>query len=226
MLFRSSDLLSRNVPTAEWLRHGLASFFETPQRTFFDCTALPSWTNLVSFRYFRKTGQLPDDDSAAVLLNTITDQYFSKARATFKTLPAERKMDTPEEKRARQQLELAQATSWALTYFLMNNDLDGVFAYLEELRQLPRDVEFDAPVLAGCFARAFKIEADPDNPLQLKMPDVQKRADQWFAYLGERSTSLDISGIESQLVAERIPAEKKKRPTSKRGSSSGGPPPR
>jgi hypothetical protein len=155
----------------------------------------------VSFRYFRQVDKLPDKASQSVFLNVITDQYFREANLALQQLPKNTIRETFEERHAHEQLEVAQSTSWALTYYLMNNHLDQVFAYSAELRKLPRDTDFDAPVLAGCFARAFGMPA-PGRSVPIDTNLADDLATKWFNALGE--TALDIQGLETQLISERL----------------------
>jgi hypothetical protein len=72
----------------------------------------------------------------------------------------------------------ARSLSWALTYYLARNKTDGLLRYYQELRMLPRDIEFDDEVLLGCFARAFDLmDADGKKPDENKLAAF---ADGWY----------------------------------------------
>src|SRR5262249_16234062 len=52
-LLFASGLLPRQVHTPEWIAEGLASYFETSPGALYRGIGLPSWSNLVSLKYFR-----------------------------------------------------------------------------------------------------------------------------------------------------------------------------
>jgi hypothetical protein len=85
------------------------------------------------------------DKPADLLKGIVTDRYFRLAIDPKKSKP----QDEPETK--------ARALSWALTYYLAHDKLDGLLRYYRELSKLPRDIEFDDEVLLGCFGRAFEL---------------------------------------------------------------------
>ena len=227
-LLTTTNLLPRNIATAEWLQYGIASFFEIPRKSFFDNTASPSWSHLITFRHYRNRSkklpkferhlELTKAESHFTLLQVVTDQYFSRAHNAIRYLPADRTADSPQEIRANRKLEYAQATSWALTYHVMNNRLDNVLVYLDELKKLPRDVEYDPKVLAGCFARAFGM-VDPNSPGGISLKGTQRFAYQW--YDGMSSCNLDFGRAESISLLDRLPPPPP--PKKKRGSNN--PPP-
>jgi hypothetical protein len=204
-LLAATGLLPRNVATAEWARFGIASFFETPHEAFYPGTALPSWTYLISFKYLRATNRLTEDRGKDILLNVITDRYFRQAYADQARL-AEDKDNKQLQQKVHEELEMARATAWALTYYLMNRELDSFLGYLQEVSNLPRDVEYDANVLQGCFARAVGMLPDTtSSPNQLDMQKLQRLANRCFELLA--STPIEIDGIEQAALQARAQEE-------------------
>jgi hypothetical protein len=51
----------------------------------------------------------------------------------------------------------AQATSWALYYYLAKTNAAGLRRYLDELNRLPRDLPLDEKAALDVFARAFNL---------------------------------------------------------------------
>jgi hypothetical protein len=208
-LLAATGLLPRNVAAGEWVRFGIASFFETPHMALYPGTGLPSWTNLVAFKQLRKTAQLAPDHAPKVLVDVITDAYFRRANAE---LARAARGTVAQQLKAQQELELARATSWALTYYLMTHKLDKMLSYLQELRSLPRDVAYDAEVLQGCFGRAFGVPAGgPGGGNRLDPRGVQQLATAWFAAL--ETTMLEVSQFELWAVAERNPTAPSSEPS-------------
>ena len=97
-------------------------------------------------------------------------------------------------------MKTARTTAWALTYFLARHRLDNLERYFHELASLPRDLEFDAAVLQGCFARAFDL-VDRSDPTKLDMGKVTKLANDWSAAM--KQEALDIIDVQNDALKER-----------------------
>src|SRR5207302_8882317 len=76
----------------------------------------------------------------------------------------------------------ARATAWALTYYLAQKRLDGLYSYYKELSRLPRDLELDGDALLDCFARAFGCVDAANKRDDRKLADL---ADAWMNYIEE-----------------------------------------
>jgi hypothetical protein len=207
-LLAATGLLPRNVAAGEWVRYGIASFFETPREAFFPGTTLPSWTNLIEFQVqfcrdestFEQSLQQAD----LILLRVVCDDYFRQAQHAFETADSAKKFE-----KAREKLRLAQATAWGLTYYLMNNRPNQVLAYLDELKKLPRDVEFDTPVLSGCFARAFQMESKgAKTGLPIDLPSLAKLGTTVFRLLDQET--VDIRPMHRTIYEQRLESVLKK----------------
>jgi hypothetical protein len=128
-------LLARGLLGPEWLKFGLASFFETAQGAYWTGGAVPSWNYLLEFKFADEDKKL--SEMGPVLDRVITDQYFREAG------------------RDRGKLKFARTVSWALTYYLANEHLDKLLVYLQRLSKLPRDMEMDGEVLKAIFTQTF-----------------------------------------------------------------------
>lgn len=140
-------LLHGSVSVPLWLQSGLGSFFETPKGAYWPGTAAPHWRYYVNFRNWRDDPRSRENYDDA-LISTLTDQYFHDARRT----------NDPG------LWEKAQTMSWALTYFLAQdeNNRDNFLKYLQALSELPRDMDISPDTHLLCFARAFGLVNEPD----------------------------------------------------------------
>jgi len=216
-LLAATGLLPRGVVAAEWAHFGMASFFETPFRAYYVGVGLPHWIYMVEFKHLKKTGEL--GKSTEVLLRTISDRYFVAANTTQRLLEAntdEREMLEPV---LQDELMTARTTAWALTYYLARHKLDNLEQYYRELASLPRDLEFDAAVLQGCFARAFGL-ADVQNPGKLDMAKVARLAEAWYASM--EGESLDLLEVQTDALKERSKLPKRGRPNGRTESGAPG----
>jgi hypothetical protein len=196
-LVAATGLLPKNVNTAEWVQFGMASLFETPHQAFYPLTAGPNWHQLLNFKHLRQTKKLDAKKAKDVLLNVITDGYFNKAYASLHELYATKDEKDKHEGKTKEELELARSTAWALTYYLAHQKRDMFRDYLNELAQLPRDVEYDANVLKRTFARSFKLlTKDPNDPTKqaIDAGRLEQLATAWFSAMDR--TSLDIMEVE------------------------------
>ena len=190
-LLFATGMLPRKVEVPEWIQYGLASFFETPQGAFYPGVGLPSWSNLIDFKYHKKKSKLgtPKD----VLLDLVTDRYFLQARESAKRLEASRFRPDHLVNKAKDDREIAHSTAWALVYFLAKEGkLNTLLKYSQELDRLPRDLELSPRVLRGCFTRAYEL---PDNRLQ-------EIANEWFTAI--ENTVLEIQEWERDFLNFRL----------------------
>jgi hypothetical protein len=192
-LLFATGLLPRNVDVPEWVQYGLSSFFETPQGAFYPGVGLPSWSNLVNFKYHRRKNHLgsPKD----TLLQVISDAYFHRARESA-SLFADNRDNEQMEETAKEDEEIARATAWGLVYHLAREDkLNLLIRYSQELDRLPRDLELGKRVLQGCFTRAFDLR-EPSR--------FQGWADSWFSEM--ENYALEIPRYEYDLINARLEA--------------------
>jgi hypothetical protein len=194
-------LVPRAVSIPMWLNSGLGSLFETPKGAYWPGTGGAHWkyhVNFISWRDNTQTREKPED----ILINTITDQYFLNAQRTNDPATWEK----------------AQTMSWALTYFLIQdqNNRDNFFKYLHELSQLPRDMQISTDTHLLLFVRAFGLVTEPDVS-KIDMATVRKGvkdfARNW--YMKYMSTvQLDMPDVwalwkktEAQKAAKLVAAE-------------------
>jgi hypothetical protein len=173
-LLAATGELPRNVVVPEWLQFGWASFFETPMGSPWMTVGTPSSTLLPEFNYLQhykaaeKAGKL-EKQRYQTLIKTVTDAYFREYAAQPKSDEARIK---------------ARTVAWSLTYFLANKELDGLRRYHEELKKLPRDLEFDPQTLLLTFARAFDC-VDAARPNAVDVGKLEKLANHWHDYISQ-----------------------------------------
>lgn len=204
-LVAATGLIPRNIATAEWAQFGLGSFFETPHLSFHPTPAGANTLQLVNFRMLRKNDKITTKNAKEVLLNVISDRYFRAA------LEAQREAaDDAEGKgklalKAKDKTDMARATAWALTHFLTRDEqLPKLQRYLDELKKLPRDAEFDAAVLERTFARAFGLtrESGDSGKVAIDQDRLERLAHKWLSAMED--VHLDDIGLEGDLVKFRV----------------------
>jgi hypothetical protein len=181
-------MLARNLQGPEWMRFGLASFFETPYGAYWPGATTPSWRYFVAFKFADEEKKF--DNAEDVLEKVITDQYFREAEAG-------------RGKERREKLEFARTTSWALTYYLAEKHPDKLLAYLANLAKLPRNMEFDKAVLKDLFVKSV-----------LESPSGFKRFANHWLYTMRRDVNLDVPEVFKEAKKAReaaAEAEKKKK---------------
>jgi hypothetical protein len=167
-LLAATGELPRNVAVPEWLQFGWAAFFETPKGAPWMTIATPSSTFMQEYNYLAHYKEADKQNKLEkkrvdTLEKVVTDAYFRDILKNPKNQEAVIK---------------AHTLSWSLTYFLAKKKLDGLRRYHEELRKLPRDLEFDAQTLLLTFARAFDC-MDPSSPNAVDKPKLAQLADWW-----------------------------------------------
>lgn len=220
-LLAASGLLPRQVAAPEWIQEGLAGYFERPLGAVYGFGGLPSWSNLVAFKYHQDHGL---GKGREILTNVISDRYFAVAR------DADLEGDPSSDKAAdkdRSDWERARATSWALVYYLIEqNKMDRLLKYINVIAQMPRDLELDAHALEACFAQAFDL-ADRNDPLMLDATKLQAFADTWIEFM--QGINLELTQVQDSsreaLDLRHGTGAKKSGPTSKGPSSNAPPPP-
>jgi hypothetical protein len=188
-LLAATGLLPRKVHVPQWLSFGLGSFFETPLGAYWQGTGAPSWRYLKKYKVWENFKELDKPDDA--LRSVVTDHYFHLAQ----------------EKKDDSYVLKGRTMSWALTYFLMKNHLDGVLRYCEELNNLPRDMEFDEKVLADCFARAFGL-TDAARPNETSPAKVRNLVFEWSDAMN-RTQLADPEAVQEAIKEETARRRKK-----------------
>ncbi len=197
-LLAASGVLPQNVVAPEWILEGLAAYFERPLGAVYGNGGLPSWSNLVSFKFHnlspRTLGKGRD-----ILIDTISDRYFHIAReASFD-------LDEPRDKfpeKVRDDWERARATSWALVYYLARDKkMDRLFRYAKEVGQMPRDLELNRQALEGSFAKAFAL-SDAKDALRLDADRLQLFADTWLEFMSR--LNLELPDVETTSLQYRV----------------------
>lgn len=171
-LVAASGLIPHNVAAPDWIQFGLGSFFETPKGAYWPGTAAPHWKYLVNFKLIRDTKKPKSDDE---LRQVVTDTYFRAARETRDPVA----------------LQKAQTMSWALTYYLtQQNQLEGLYRFFDEVANLPRDLQYDSDVYLSCFARSFGLD-DANTPDGVNAARFRGFAREWFNFMN--GVQLEVS---------------------------------
>jgi hypothetical protein len=196
-LLTAIGLLPRGVEIPNWIQFGWPAFFETPKfdpvtqtAAFWPGTGAPSWTYLVQWKLWDLDRQL--EDPIEGLMGVLTDRFFLEAKRT----------NNPE------MLHKARTYAWSLAFYLSQRELDGLLRYGEELSQLPRDLEFDGPVLLGCFARAFKC-ADATKANGVDEAKLEALAKDWYKFIGIEQMQMPELFVEAQKVYREKKAQPK-----------------
>jgi hypothetical protein len=177
-LLSAIGLWPRTVEVPEWLNFGIGSFFETPRGSFWPGVGAPNVGYLDNFvRWDADKKNKFEHDASKALSAVVTDKYFRDIRAARERdkdketvsgpPPSGKGGDAEEEARREKELEVARARTltWAVTYFLMKRHPDGMMRYIEDLKNMPRDIDLDEDTLMVLFGRAFGLmdRADPNK---------------------------------------------------------------
>jgi hypothetical protein len=205
-LISATNILPRNVLTAEWSRFGMASFFETPAQSFYPCTGGPNWLHLVNWKILRKDNKLQKKDASDILLNVITDKDFHQAYGSEAKLLKDKSNQLLKLK-VQEELERARTTSWALMYYLMHNKSKALENYFTELAKLPRDLDYDSKVLRECFYRAFDLlEQDPTNTNRkiVNLGKLDSLAGEWMKFVDDQVIHGSNPHVEQEVATVRV----------------------
>jgi hypothetical protein len=209
-LLSATGFLPGNVEIPEWIQAGLGSFFNTPHYAFYTSNCMPSWSHLVDFKFHSKTKKIDRSKGGDILFHVVSDRYFRQARRTQSLADQEKEDNSLLAEQAKEEFEIARATSWAFVYFLAHtNRLSHLRKYFEEVGRLPRDLELDERAMASCFARAFEIQ-DANDPFRIDARKLEVLAAEWFRVLD--TISLPITQVETELLRSREPPPPPKNP--------------
>src|SRR5262249_46160184 len=126
-------MVARNLGSPEWVKFGMASFFETPRMAYWPGSGFPSWLYLVHFKLGIKDKRW--EDKVKVLEDVITDTYFNQANGG----------------KNKERIDEARTLAWSLAYYLAHHHLNQLEAYFRELAKLPRNMKFGNSVLRRAF---------------------------------------------------------------------------
>lgn len=109
----------------------------------------------------------------------------------------------------------AQATAWALYYYLARSRPAELKQYVAELNKLPRDLPIDGRTAHSAFVRVFKLSKTEDGQADPAL--LKKFAKEWLDYMA----TVPVVGIDVPLVEPELP--KTPNPMGGPGGSSPGP---
>jgi hypothetical protein len=201
-LLVGSGMFPRHVNVPDWVLEGLSSYFETPAPAVYPGVGLPSWTHLISFKYFHQEKASKLAKSSDVLYNVLTDRYFAQAMHSSE-LAQEKREDDRLADLAADDWELARCTAWSFVYHLTSTGrVNDLVNYGKELNQLPRDMDLSEQALQACAARAFKL-GDPKNASRIDMAGRAKiLATEWYSQMTKLSLE-DMPAVEAVHLQER-----------------------
>jgi hypothetical protein len=194
----------------------MGSFFETPLQSPWPTIAgpspyyLPRWRELKNNKGLEKT-------RVETLRKVVTDAYFH-------TVPPDGKDNSAAHLQHEAALRKARTASWSLTYFLAQQQIDGLRHYFSELSKMPRDIELDENVLLTCFARAFGC-VDANNKVDERRLDELAR--KWYGYIenmffDSESTMKEIRDKIAKKMKEAEELAEKQRQNAANGNRPGG----
>jgi hypothetical protein len=187
-LIAAAGLTTPGVVVPEWIQFGMGSFFETPKGAPWTTIGNAHWDYLPFFLDLDKNKEKKLEKPVDLVKSIVTDHYFRLALDPKKSKPE----DEPEMK--------ARALSWALTYYLAHNKLEGLLRYYKELSKLPRDMTFDDEILLASFGRAFELMDATGK--KLDDSKLAAFADTWYRQM-VRFTAGEASDLLAELRKNR-----------------------
>ncbi|VTR98352.1 DUF1570 domain-containing protein [Tuwongella immobilis] len=205
-LLVAAGLMPRFVDAPEWLRFGSAAFFEAPKGpfpsetsavkvAFWRTPASPSWAYAKYFNDLdqaKKWGKTPSE----LLRETLTDAIFRRARAGLST--TEQRYENREKalKKRDDDQALSRTLAWSLAYYLMKDQPAKLDALVQELRGLPRDLDFDDESKVLIFARAMGFAPnDKVDPVGMR-----NFAEGWFRFMRTQQAPVVDVVLDDSLV--------------------------
>jgi hypothetical protein len=98
---------------------------------------------------------------------------------------------------ARERLQTkADATAWALTYYLSRGQMYGVQKYYAELRRMPRDMRLDEQFVLKTFCKCFNL-MDKQKPEEIDQAAFKNFAETWVRSM----RNVPVYGVDLPLQA-------------------------
>ncbi|MCI0680884.1 MAG: DUF1570 domain-containing protein [Gemmataceae bacterium] len=204
-LLCATGVLPRLVNVPEWVQSGMASYFDTPHGALYPGVGLPSWSNLVSFKYFLRKNRL-GGEPYDIMLRTISNQYFLEAQRTAEDERDD--LDKDKSNKLKEEQDMARGTAWALVYYLMDQKKTSqLLQFTQELNNLPRDLELDSRTLQACFGRALNL-LDAKDPRRLDPVKARTFANDWIDHMTR--VNLEVPQAMQLFTDYRYPPAKRK----------------
>jgi hypothetical protein len=193
----ASGLLPRGVQAPEWALFGIGSFFETPLQSPWQGVGVGSpywWPRFKDYLDAGAYGEMKEGPNKIKAQTRLLQEVVTGELFRPRPSPVGEK---EEDLRKRQQSELrhARAAAWALMYYLMQTNLQGVRDFFAELARQPRDIALDGPVVLECFAKAFKCWDKEKS--RVDMVRFEQLADRWLSFA--RDVKIDAASLHKQI---------------------------
>jgi len=210
-LLAATGVQPRTLQLPEWLQFGIASTFDTPKGpypaslntkgmiAYWHGYGGPSWSYLRQFQDWQRGGKL--DPAGTMLRKVVTDAYFLDSKAGSD----------------KDALYKARTLSWALSYFLTQQNLPGFQKFNAELANLPRDLELSAETISDCFARSFGLAGANG---EVDAGACNKFADDWVDFLKGKTPPSQAEHLEEAAPPPGLPGARP--PGGGSGGSGGG----
>jgi hypothetical protein len=117
----------------------------------------------------------------------------------FTGLPVDDDTTAIARKKRDRMVNKARASSWALYYYLAQNNPAGLKRYFDELKKLPRDLPFDEKSAVEVFARAFNLSTGPKP--EAGKTSLKEFAQAWLAAMDR----VAATGADFELKAPEAP---------------------
>jgi len=227
-LLSATGLLPPHVKLPSWLENGLGFYFQRAKGPLFlvkndgfkMAVGLATGYGTPNFEQHRAFDSVKADFArvpATTLANVLTGAYYYGAatlrdvdpqprqagepgQPTVTQAPAESN-DPPQVAQAKLRLKLkrkADASAWALTYYLQKTRIDGLKRFYQELGRMPRDMRLDSEEIMKIFCISFGlVTADQ----QIDGDALKSFADNWLQYMNnvphyDYEVSLDASTMD------------------------------
>jgi hypothetical protein len=205
-LAAATQVLPRRVHVPYAIRFGLASFFETPKSSsHLDYPTVTSgvggghWTYL---RLFKRILNAEKDGTLTFERGAFWDRKIKVDKPSMLKILTDQGFEAADQASAEERPLLrlkAQAEAWALMHYLMRQKLPQTLRFLDELSQLPRDMDLSGDIIESLFARSFDV-AKPNDPDRVDADRLASLEQSWREFMNFQTLALS----ESQLTDTSI----------------------
>jgi hypothetical protein len=206
-LASASGLLPRRVKVPQAVRHGMASFMETP-KSYGEYDAPSVWSGVggqhwVYLPFVKKllAGEKNGTMTYATIGNTEKKIKVDKLSILRILTDGSFEQVAKAEKHEVEPYDLkARSEAWALVSYLMRDKTANWIRFCGEFGAMPRDMDLSNETIQLAFGRAFDL-VDPANPDKVDNAKLQALEGAWRSWLGLQN--LEITLAPSQPAANR-----------------------